>query len=221
MKRIGHTSFALLICLAVPGICFAWGADGYKIVGQIAWDHLNPDAKLAVKALLGDDTLPDAALWTDEIKSDPSYDWAKPLHYANVEPGAGEFDLERDCPEEGCVVSAIIRYKGVLRDHAATRAEKLEALKFIVHFVGDIHQPLHVSHTRDKGGNDIRVFFFHDNTNLHHVWDSGLIRHTRRPWSEYAEDLNQAITPHAVGQRVVKAGAEQRLPGAEERRVGG
>ncbi|MFQ5491905.1 MAG: S1/P1 nuclease, partial [Phycisphaerae bacterium] len=124
-----------------------------------------------------------------------SYRWANPLHYANVKPGEDEFDLQRDCPQKGCVVSAIIKYAKVLRSKNASHADKSEALKFLVHFVGDIHQPLHVSHARDKGGNDIKVEFFHNRTNLYRLWDSGLIRQTKKGWTEYATELQQAITP--------------------------
>jgi hypothetical protein len=137
-------------------------------------------------------------IWADQIKSNPEYDWARHLHYVNVEPGAEEFEMDRDCPEKGCVVSAIIRYTGVLRKQGATPTEKLEALKFVAHFVGDVHQPLHVSHVKDRGGNDINVYFFRDNTNLHRVWDSGIIRHTRKRWSDCAKHLSQSITPQQL-----------------------
>ena len=82
--------------------------------------------------------------------------------------------------------------------HYTSHADKVEALKFLVHFVGDIHQPLHVSHAKDKGGNDIKVEFFHDRTNLHRLWDSGLIRRTKKPWTDYASELRQGITPEQL-----------------------
>jgi hypothetical protein len=88
----------------------------------------------------------------------------------------------------------------VLRNQDATPAEKLEARKFIAHFVGNVHQPLHVSHARDRGWNDIKVYFFGDNANLHSVWDSGMIRHTRNRWSDYAKHLNRAITLRQLEQ---------------------
>ena len=93
------------------------------------------------------------------------------------------------------MVSAIITYAKVLRSQDASPAERMEALKFLVHFVGDVHQPLHVSRARDRGGNDIKVEFFHDRTNLHRLWDSGLIRRTNKAWATCAAELQQAITP--------------------------
>ncbi|MCH7813784.1 MAG: S1/P1 nuclease [Planctomycetes bacterium] len=174
----GKTAFFLAVLVATP--CFGWGRDGHKITGTIATHYLTPEAKVGVTALLGDQSLAEVSTWADEIRSNPAYRWASPLHYSNVKPGEAEFDLSRDCPERGCVVSAIIKYAKVLRSKDASHAEKAEALKFLVHFVGDIHQPLHVSHAKDKGGNDIKVEFFHDRTNLHRLWDSGLIRRPNR-----------------------------------------
>jgi len=177
-----------------------WGRDGHRIIGTIATHYLTPEAKAAVTTFLGDQSLADVSTWADEIKSNRAYDWARPLHYANVQPGADGFNLKRDCPKEGCVVSAIIKYAKVLRSQDASPAERTEALKFLIHFVQDIHQPLHVSRARDKGGNDIKVEFFHDRTNLHRLWDSGLIRRTKKPWSAYAAELQQGITPEQLAK---------------------
>ena len=187
----------LLTCLLAL-LCVGWGYEGHRIVGEIAWHYLTPEAKAAVAKLLeneGDGTLSEAATWADRIKSDRKWDWAKPLHYANVAPGAETFDLKRDCPESGCVVSAIIKYRDVLADKKATDAKKLEALKFLAHLVGDIHQPLHVSRAKDRGGNDIRVEFNYNRTNLHRLWDSGLIRFNGVPWTAYTKSLRESIKP--------------------------
>ncbi len=193
MKRLGLLPLALLICLAVPDTCFGWGDPGHMIVGQIAWNRLKPDAKRAIKALLKDESLAEVTMWADEIKGRLGYPKTRHLHYANPEPGVTEFVLERDCPEKGCVVSAILKYADVLRDQEATTTEKTDALKFVAHFVGDIHQPLHVGYAKDADGNGISVSFFDDSMNLHQLWDYGLINHRRKPWSDYAKQLNQTI----------------------------
>ena len=190
----------LMLCLLVASPCLGWGPEGHRIASSIATHHLTPEAQAAVTQLLGGQSLADVSTWADEIRSDSSYRWASPLHYSNVEPGADAFDLQRDCPEQGCVVSAIIKYTDVLRSQDASREARTEALKFLVHFVQDVHQPLHVSRARDRGGNDIKVEFFHDRTNLHRVWDSGLIRRTKKPWLACATELQQAITPEQVAQ---------------------
>ncbi len=193
MKR--HATTIALAAILIPSVCFAWGRERHRIVGNIAAKYLTPQAAAAVKDLLGEETLADVSTWPDQIRRDPAYKWASPLHYANPAPGSDGFNLKRDCPDEGCVVSAIIKYSHVLRDKTATRQDRIEALKFIVHFVGDAHQPMHLGRARDKGGNDIKVTFFENNTNLHSLWDSGMIRRTKKGWTEYAKELAANITP--------------------------
>jgi len=197
-RRIHRT--ALLVILFVASPCFGWGRDGHKIASAIATQHLTPEAKTAVTRLLGDQSIADVSTWADEIRSDPAYRWASPLHYSNVKPGEDAFDLKRDCPPEGCVVSAIIKYADVLRDKDADSAKKTEALKFLIHFVQDVHQPLHVSHASDRGGNDIAVEFFHNRTNLHRLWDWGLLSRTKKEWSVYAVELQQNITAEQLAK---------------------
>jgi len=80
----------------------------------------------------------------------------------------------------------------VLRDQETPQSDKIEALKFLVHFVGDVHQPLHAGYARDKGGNDVKVWFFDNDTNLHSLWDSGLIGRTQKSWTEYAMELHNS-----------------------------
>jgi hypothetical protein len=136
----------------------------------------------------------DVSVWADQILKNPRYHWSAPLHYTNVIPGSKAFDLKRDCPKDNCVVGAISKYAAILRDPNAKSNQKQEALKFLVHFVADVHQPLHVSHAHDKGGNDITVEFFYDKTNLHKLWDELLIRHVQKPWRQYADKLAKGIT---------------------------
>ncbi len=196
MKRL-ITSITL-VAILIPSACFAWGRDGHRIVGSIAAKYLTPQAAAAVKDLLGDESLADASTWADEIRRKRKS--TEPLHYADPAPGSDGFNLERDCPKEGCVVGAIIKYSHVLRDKTASRQERIEALKFVVHFVGDVHQPLHLGRARDKGGNDIKVTFFENRTNLHSLWDSGMIRRTKKGWTEYAAELAANIIPRSPEQ---------------------
>ena len=195
---MGIGRFRMAVAVAgcfIPSLCFGWGWEGHRIVAEIAAGRLDPKAEAAIRALLGDTTLADVANWADEIKSDSSYDWAKPLHYVNVPEGAAYFKMDRDCAKTGCVVSAIMDYQAVLLDEKATAPQRAEALKFLIHFVGDVHQPMHVGRAVDRGGNDVKVEFFYHRTNLHVVWDELLIRHTRKPWREYAKELKRKITP--------------------------
>src|ERR1043165_8231064 len=149
---------ALLVFL----FCCAWGATGHKVVAQIAYDHLTPKAKAGVDTLLAGSTLAEFSVWPDQIKNDPAWAWTKPWHYVNTPEGATGFKMERDCPDEGCVVRGIQRYEAELKDTAKSLEDRQRALKFLAHYVGDIHQPLHVGHAKDKGGNGIEVQLYRD-----------------------------------------------------------
>jgi nuclease S1 len=184
-----HLSSALM--LLVPSLCFGWGRDGHQIAAEIASRHLNAKAQACVQSLLPGQSLADVSVWADEIKG--ARRSTAPWHYADMAPGEKEFDLARDCPKNGCVVSAIQRYCGVLKDEKASPADRTEALKFLVHFVGDVHCPMHVAYAHDKGGNDVAVEFFYNKTNLHRVWDSLLIERQKRNWKTYAADLDARI----------------------------
>ena len=167
-----------------------WGAEGHRVVGHIAQELLTPAAKTAVTDLLEGSRLEDVANWADEIKSDSDYDWARPLHYINAPNGTDTFDLAEDCPGGSCVVGAIQRFSATLRDATALRSFRQEALKFLVHFVGDLHQPLHAGYAGDRGGNDITVHFFGQHRNLHQVWDTSILqRRISGGWSAYADSL--------------------------------
>lgn len=174
---------------------YGWGRDGHRIIGAIASKLLTHAAAASVTSLLGGQSLADVSTWADEIRSNPAYDWAEPLHYVNVPKEAEAYEAARDCPERGCVVSAIDKYMRVLGDAGASQADRAEALRFLVHFVGDVHQPLHAGLASDRGGNGIRVQFLGERRNLHEVWDTSLIARAHRPWELYADSLTARVSP--------------------------
>jgi len=186
-----RTTTSALAAILIPPVCFAWRRDGHRIIGHIAEQFLTPNSRAAVRDLLGDASLAEVSTWADEVRGTPAYRWTAPMHYVNSSPGSDGYDAQRDCADGCCVVGAIEHYADVLRDPQAPRPDRIEALKFLVHFVGDVHQPLHAGHEVDRGGNDVKVWFFGDNTNLHSLWDSGLIRRTQKSWSEYAAELHK------------------------------
>jgi hypothetical protein len=159
---------------AAPGA--AWGPEGHRITGAIAERYLAPPARRAVRELLDGRTLADVAFWADEVRGRPEYEWTRPLHYVNVPRDATGVDVQRDCPGGLCVVQAIIDAARGLRDPHRSTGQRAEALKFLVHFVGDVHQPMHVAYGDDLGGNRLPLKFFDQETNLHRLWDSGLLR---------------------------------------------
>ena len=189
-----HRALVGLAGIGASCFCIGWSADGHRIVAQIAADELTPTASAAVGSLLDGETMAEASLWADNVRNLPHYRWSKPLHYVNLPRDAEEFNLERDCQEDGCVVSAIADFTELLADQEASRDLKREALRFLIHFVGDIHQPLHAGYAEDRGGNDIQVRFFTRQMNLHSLWDKGLIEKRAKPWQQYAADLRGGIT---------------------------
>jgi hypothetical protein len=142
-----------------------------------------------VREILGVETLAEAANWPDEMRSNPDPFWQKtanPWHYVTV----GGFEYDR-APPEGDALEALRFFTRMLRDPKTNAAHRQLALRFIVHLVGDLHQPLHNGRPGDRGGNDVKVKWFGRDTNLHAVWDSALIEETGYSFTEYAERLER------------------------------
>lgn len=168
---------AILALCAISVPAFAWGPIGHRAVGQIAEERLSAKARQAVRVLLGEESLAEASLWADEIRSEPQWQVSSPWHYVNIPDGQAYDRTRRD--RDGDVIEALERFVAVLRYESSSRGDKVAALKFIAHFVGDIHQPLHVGRAVDRGGNEIRVSWFGEPSNLHRVWDSEVISRLR------------------------------------------
>lgn len=181
---------SLLWALLVSGPAFAWGPQGHRIVGEIASRHLSGRTKKKIAEIIGTDSLARVSTWADDIRSDSSWDHVKPWHFASVADGSDYAHSDKD--PAGDVIVAIAKNEAVLRGKGASQEERKQALKFLVHLVGDIHQPLHVGRKEDLGGNAIKVKFFGQNTNLHSVWDSGMIDFEKLSFTEYANFLDHA-----------------------------
>lgn len=182
MKR-NQLGFALLL-LAVSSPVYAWGPNGHRVVGRIAMNHLSEEAGRAVECLIGPQGLDQVSTWPDEIRSDPGWRKAGPWHFISIDDHETLETTARD--PAGDVLEAMQRFEAVLRDPQASRQAKQEALKFLVHFVGDVHQPLHVGRRADRGGNGTEVTWFNEKANLHAVWDSRLIESEELSFSELA-----------------------------------
>ena len=186
---------ALVLTLS-PAPALAWGKTGHRVVGAIAQRYLSPRAAAGVKRILGVETLAEASTWPDFMRSDPSDFWqhkAGPWHYVTVPQGKTYAQV--GAPPEGDAVTALARFSATLRDSHASLADKQLALRFIAHLVGDLQQPLHAGNGTDKGGNEVTVTFAGKPTNLHAVWDSGLVDEEQLSYSEMAEWLGARITP--------------------------
>jgi hypothetical protein len=189
--------------LAAPS-ARAWGPLGHSVVAELAQRQLNPAAEREVERLLVPEhatRLAEVANWPDQIRNDPAQQvlWKRTSrwHYINFSSDRCEYVAPRDCPRDQCVVAALAREVRVLGDRSQPDAVRREALKFVVHLVGDVHQPLHAGYRPDRGGNRYQVQFEGKGSNLHKVWDSGLLgtRHLR--WQEYA-NLLDARAPVAL-----------------------
>lgn len=191
---------AVLLCCTIPaGPALAWGQTGHRVTGAVAERYLSGVARANVRLLLGTETLAQAATWPDDMRSDPAEFWqrtASPFHYVTVPQGRA-YALA-GAPPEGDAVTALARFAQTLRDPNASLDDKRLALRFSIHIIGDLHQPLHAGREGDRGGNNVRVTLFGQQTNLHSVWDSGLIDQRQLSHSEFAEWLAGAITPQQV-----------------------
>ena len=197
LQRMGRTA-ALAVALPLgltPGAADAWGPQGHRVIAQVASERLTPEARAAIAELLHpDDTLPDVADWADH-EGHEVYPRSAPWHYVNIPIESAHYRDGRDAARPDNVVHQIGRYRQILADRTKPKPERSRALLFLVHFVSDVHQPLHVGDNRDRGGNATQVRFNGDGTNLHQLWDSGLIRAiggNDRVWSGRVE---RAITP--------------------------
>jgi hypothetical protein len=185
-----------LAVLALPSPAFAWGKTGHRVVGAIADPLLTPTARTAVRRILGVETMAEASNWPDFMRADSAPYWQRestPWHYVTVPHGQNYAQVTP--PAEGDAVTALRRFSATVQDSAAPISERQAALRFIIHIVGDLHQPLHTGNGTDKGGNEVQVTFFGRPTNLHSVWDSGLIDDEQLSYSELAAWLSARITP--------------------------
>ncbi|MDU0353135.1 S1/P1 nuclease [Paraglaciecola aquimarina] len=182
----------------------SWGQTGHRITGAIAEQYLTANAQAAVSALLPNEDLAEASTYADEMRSDPSEFWRKtasPWHYVNVHDGHS-YHIE-NAPSEGDAVTALEMFSKQLVSSKGSRQEKQLALRFIVHIIGDLHQPLHSGTDIDQGGNKIKVNFFWEDSNLHRVWDSQLIDRQKLSYSEWTERLTKKITKQQAKEWMV------------------
>ena len=188
MRKLSVLAFSLF---AVPG--FAWGPEGHRLVGRIAQGMLTPAAEAQVAATLAPgESIASMASWADQVR--PQRKETEPWHFIDIPIGSSGLDMQRDCPTGNCVLAKINEFRKSWRDPTVPADARREALLFLVHFMGDMHQPLHCADNNDRGGNDVTVELFSTRMNLHKVWDSGLIDRLP-PEDELFVTLTDRITP--------------------------
>lgn len=192
---------AIALCLALLLVqTDAWGKEGHQIVADIAYNQLNSNAQQAVNYYLNGMTLAAAAPFPDEYDHTSNGRWSGPLHYVNLPRNAVQY-TSADCPfPPGCVVSAIQNYTKQLAYEGTSGSvctfnygDMPCPLVFITHFVGDVHQPLHVGYGDDEGGNTVKIDFLGKRGNLHQVWDEFIIQKYDSDWQDFSSKLQTYI----------------------------
>ena len=170
----------------------AWGTEGHRICGQIADSYLTPQARKAIKEILGNESIAMASNWADFIKSDPDYSYLYNWHFIDFDKAYTYTEMQ-DFLAHDTNVDAYTKINfmiGELKKKDLPKEKKLLYLRVLIHIVEDVHQPMHTAHTDDKGGNDFKVKWFNNDTNLHSVWDSQLIDFQQLSYTEYTNAIN-------------------------------
>ena len=222
---------ALALLLMTAPIAHAWGCKGHQTVALIAEKHLTPEAQQIVQKLLSDnpvdpklrrwcgnattDLMVDASTWPDDVRNERKNG---PWHYIDIPRGKHKGDLDEYCGTEGCVTRAIDQQRAILKDKSADPLKRAEAIRYLIHFVGDMHQPLHAINNADNGGNCVPVKYFrHDplvnrlhperedySSNLHQVWDTEIVERDMEISNpvRYADELDEKFHAESAAWEV-------------------
>lgn len=172
MRRLTLPLTVVLLC--APALAQSWGYAAHALIGELAQRQLDDRTQTEALALLIDEPEPGLAAiasWADQVRNEEGWRWTAPMHYVNFADAGCDRVLPADCLDGRCIQAAIERYRDDLADRHLSRRQRAEALKFLVHFVGDAHQPLHAGHRDDRGGNDFQLDIDGEGSNLHAVWD--------------------------------------------------
>lgn len=188
------TVFIVLIGIYLPFQSLAWGVIGHRVIGEIAYLNLSAKARKEISKILGTESIAMASNWGDFIKSDPSYDYLYNWHFININESLSHAQFIERLKNDTAVdaYTKLTMIIDSLKSKKLPADKKLMYLKLLIHIAGDLHQPLHVGHLSDLGGNRTRVQWFNQNSNLHRVWDEQLVEFQQLSYTEYAATLNHA-----------------------------
>lgn len=194
MRAIIISVFSLILGFS-PLYLHAWGATGHRVIAEIAQRNLNKKASKQVTKLLDNYPMAYWSVWADNIKSDTTDRWKHThiWHYVNIPGDLSKPEMEKavNNVKQANVYSEIPRLCEIIKNKESSMDEKCEALYFLIHLVGDLHQPMHIGREEDLGGNKITVSWFGARTNLHAVWDGSLINNEKYSYTEYTAILNR------------------------------
>lgn len=178
-----------ILILIASSHAYGWGQTGHRVTGRVADQYLNKKAKKELDRILSGQSLAMASTWMDEIRSDSTYDYAIDWHWVTIQSGESYEQSKKN--KNGDVIQTIERIITELKSKKLNSQQEAEAVKMLIHLIGDIHQPLHVGGGNDRGGNDVKIMWFRVDSNLHRVWDQDMIDDTRLSYTEFAESLEK------------------------------
>jgi hypothetical protein len=179
---------ATLICFITFNVAFGWGATGHRATGWIAEKYLSKKAKKQLQRILKGQSLAMVSTWMDDVRSDSTYDHMTDWHWVTIPEGQTYEESTKN--PNGDVIATIERITNELKTKKLSDQQQLIYVMILTHLIGDIHQPLHVGKRDDKGGNDVKLQWFREETNLHRIWDSDMIDETRLSYTELAQSLS-------------------------------
>jgi hypothetical protein len=170
----------------------AWGPTGHRTTGLIAEEYLSQKAKKNLEKLLGGKSLAMLATWMDEVRSDSTFDYMTDWHWVTIPQGETYHQSKKN--PNGDIIQTLDRIVAELKSKKLSPADQAQRIKILIHLIGDLHQPLHVGSRDDKGGNDVKVSWFRNESNLHRVWDSEMIDDSKLSYTELAQSLDKPNT---------------------------
>jgi len=173
----------------------AYDAVGHRIIADIAYNNLTEKARTQVDKVLGKHGIVYEATWADEVRSDSKYAYSYQWHYQDLDDNMTPADMKKLLKNPKAEGEHLFFALDTLATQLKNNKDDAEALKFLVHFVGDLHQPLHLGRKDDKGGNKVDFNWFGRKTNLHAVWDGMIIENQKMSYSEYSRYLQDKFEP--------------------------
>jgi len=205
--RSAATLICTMLACTMVGNAMAWGSQGHQVIASIAQAQLTPAAQREVGRLLAQEpgqTLVAISTWADKHRNTVTAAW----HYVNFPRDTCAYNEMRDCPDGKCVVGAIEKQASIL-ERDVSDEKRLTALKYLVHLVADVHQPLHAGYLDDKGGNKYQLQVFTRGSNLHALWDTELIRNLEVDTDELAKRLRASATTILSNDLSMSVAAEE------------
>lgn len=187
------------LLVMLPGVALAWGQTGHRVVGELAERHVDRATLLELRRLLPEAGLAEVSTWADDIRSNPRWSCGTPLHYVTV---ARETSWGGP-PAEGDAVVAVVAFGDVLADPTRPDEDRANAVRWLVHLLGDLHQPLHAGFGCDRGANNVWVSWFGERSNLHKVWDEEVIDDELLSFSDKTRFLDDATASEVAGWQAV------------------